>query len=349
MRPAFRVLFLLFVFSIVSCQAQVNEKSTAKDANTLSDLPSGHELYGYENGNNPKGEPGLEIRAWTNDIHEDGNGIMWFGTKGWGVIRYDGDTVVYLSTEQGIAGNDVRDIVEDKDGTLWMGTDGGLTKWQNGTITNYTEQDGLVENDVHSMALDSQGLLWIGTSQGLSTFNGNEFSTFDLPETESDSVNFVRSTNMVHSIMEDSKGKMWFGTNGGAFIFDGKSLKNISKDDGLCDNTVKSILEDSKGVYWFSTQHGRVCKWDGTTFTKVETEPHPYGSMASADLFEDSRGRIWLPVEGVAMYRDNEDSLEKMFEPQGCISHTLRTAFEDSKGRIWFGGWNGVYRYDGAL
>lgn len=305
------------------------------------------ELYGPFNKNNPDGEPGLEIRAWTNDIHEDRNGTMWFGTKGWGVIRYDGDTVVYLSTEEGLAGNDVREIAEDKEGTIWLGTNGGLTKWRNGAITNYTEKDELVNNDVHSLSISSEGLLWIGTSDGLSTYDGQEFSTFDLPETESDSVNFVKSTNMVHPIMEDSKGNMWFGTNGGAYIFDGDTLKNISEKDGLCDNTVKSILEDHNGHFWFSTQNGGVCRWDGTAFTKIETEKDPHGSMAAADLFQDRSGNIWIPIEGVAMYRYNGDTLEKMFEPQGCISHTLRCAYEDSKGRIWFGGWNGVYRYDG--
>ncbi len=152
-------------------------------------------------------------------------------------------------------------------------------------------------NDVHSLAFDSEGLLWIGTSQGLSTYDGSVFLTFDLPETESDSVNFVRSTNMVHSIMEDSKRNIWFGTNGGAYIFDGTNLDNLSEADGLCDNTVKSILEDHNGDYWFSTQNGGVCRWDGTAFTKVETEKDPYGSMASADLFEDSHGNVWLPIE----------------------------------------------------
>jgi len=74
----------------------------------------------------------------------------------------------------------------------------------------------------------------------------------------------------------------------------------------------------------------------------------PYGSMAAADLFEDSSGNVQLRIEAVTIYRFNGNTLEKMFEQQGCISHTLRTAFEDSKGRIWFGGWNGVYRYDGS-
>jgi ligand-binding sensor domain-containing protein len=331
----------------MSCQGQVNKKAIDKEANSSSELPQGHELYGYENGNNPNNEPGLEIRAWTNDIHQDESGTMWFGTKGWGVIRYDGDTVVYISTEQGLAGNDVREIAEDNEGALWFGTDGGLSKWQNGVFTNYTEADGLVNDDVHSLTFDSRGLLWIGTSRGLSNYNGLEFSTFDLPESESDSVNFVRSTNMVHSIMEDSHGDIWLGTNGGAFIFDGINLENISEANGLCDNTVKSILEDRHGDYWFSTQNGGVCRWDGTAFTKIETEKDPYGPMASADLFEDSAGNIWIPIEGVSMYRYNGDTLEKMFEPQGCISHTLRCAYQDREGRIWFGGWNGLYRYDG--
>ena len=70
------------------------------------------------------------------------------GTNGDGVARYDGDTLEYFSQYAGFGGAAVRGIVEDKEGNVWFGTSGGLTKYDGVSFTNYTTKNGLVDNDI---------------------------------------------------------------------------------------------------------------------------------------------------------------------------------------------------------
>lgn len=304
-----------------------------------------------------------QISAFVRRIFQDESGDLWFGTNGDGVIRYNGNSLEYFSLEEGFGGRAVRGIVEDAAGNVWFGTSGGLTKYDPSALlktdaesfTNYTEKDGLINNDVWSITIDSKGIIWIATLQGISRFNGEEFTPFVLPESEPDELRGVTSAKIVHSIMEDSKGQMWFGTNGGAYIYDGESLSNISEEDGLCNNSVNCILEDKKGNIWFATHHKGVCRYDGTTFIHITTEEGVHG-IEAWDLYEDKSGDIWFPMEGFGVYRYNSSvelkagskSFTNFHKEQGLASSAIQCAFEDKEGRLWFGGWMGLFRYDGT-
>lgn len=290
-----------------------------------------------------------KISQFVRRIHEDKSGNFWFGTNGDGVVRYNGDSLKYLSINEGFPGVAVRGIVEDKDGNIWLGTENGLAKYspiKPGSFTHYGEKDGLVHRDIWSLVIDSKGIIWIGTLAGVSHFDGKSFTDFELPETEADSFRGVTSSRIVHSIMEDSKGRMWFGTNGGAFIYDGTSLSNISVEDGLCHNAVNDILEARDGSFWFATHHNGLCRWNGESFTHYGKE-HAVEGTEVWSLYEDSRGHIWFPSEGYGIYRfDGEDFVRYHME-KGLSSNALQCIFEDGQGRIWCGGHRGLYRLEG--
>lgn len=293
------------------------------------------------------------ISPFVRRIFQDKSRNLWFGTQGDGVARYDGDTLEYFSVEEGFGGVVVRGMVEDAAGNVWFGTERGITKYDGTSFTNFTKKDGLIHNDVWSLAIDRKGIIWIGTLQGVSRFNGKVFTPFDLPETEPDPNRGVTSARIVHSIMEDSHGKMWFGTNGGAYIYDahlpsgqGGSLSNISTKDGLPDNSVNDILEDKDGNIWFATHYNGVCRWDGTSFTRMPTKERDSGTEAWS-LYEDHSGSIWFPVESFGVYRFDGESLTNFHEEDGLASGAIQCTFEDREGRLWFGGWMGLFRYDG--
>ncbi|MEM9052516.1 MAG: two-component regulator propeller domain-containing protein [Bacteroidota bacterium] len=335
-------LILLVAIFVTYAMTSLGQNATNSKVSPSADT----ELLGPLSDKNPPNDPSLEIRAWTNCIHEDNEGTMWFGTRDWGVIKYDGDTLVYLTVNDGLGGNIVRDMVETEDGTLWLATSNGVSSVREDSFETFYINDGLGSNDLYSLEISQDGSLWIGSEAGVSVLKNGDFTEFSLPAVKADSVNFVRSGTIVHDILEDSKGNMWFGTNGGAFKFDGSSLSHLNEESGLCGNAVKSILEDDQGNIWFSTHDGGACVWNCTEFSNVKTELDPHGSLATSGLFQDSQGNVWIPTDHVSMFRYENGRVHKMFQPQGCISHALRTTYEDSKGRLWFGGWLGVYRLD---
>ncbi len=377
------IQLIVFIFAVVTaCNGQEQSTKSEKQI-SIGDLqiPDSsniqsrflHELLGPLNVDHIYDDPALAIRAHITKIYQDKSGILWFATNGYGVIRYDGDSTVYISRKDGLASDEVRAITEDKNGSVWFGTSGGVTQYDPGdgsnpiwrTYQNFTESDGLVSNDVLSMLTDRQGKIWIGTSNGVSqldpsTLNGAGsavFTAFALPEME--------SPLAVQDIMEDSKGKIWFGTNHGAFIYDPsvgkgqKSVTHISERNGLCDNQVNSIIEDRSGIYWFATADNGVCSYEPSTsqqvepsqFTHLSTDAGQKG-LKSGDLFEDSSGKIWFTIDGLYTYRydpspeKGEVSLSNYFKGQECVSHTFETTYEDNHGYLWFGGWLGLYRFE---
>ncbi|MCX6294549.1 MAG: triple tyrosine motif-containing protein, partial [Bacteroidetes bacterium] len=288
-------------------------------------------------------------------IVEDKIGNLWFGTNGGGVCRYDGNRVEAIergektppgaqqdlkkingkliksftnyTEKEGLSNNNVLSILEDKSGTLWLGSDGGgLCRYDGKSFTNYTEKEGLSNNNVLSILEDKSGNLWFGTAGGgVCRYDGKSFTIF----TEKEGL----SSNVVLSILEDKIGNLWFGTYGGGVCrYDGKSFTNYTEKEGLISSYIYIILEDKTGNLWFGG-NGGVCRYDGNRVEAIERgEKIPPG--AQQDL-KKINGKF---VKSFTNYTKKE----------GLSDPDIYSIIEDKIGNLWFGtGSGGVCRYDG--
>lgn len=97
-----------------------------------------------------------------------GRGV-WFGTWGGGISLFDGkSTWKSWNTNDGLAGNVVYAIAQDKDGSLWLGTNHGISHFDGKKFVNYGRADGLLGDNVYAVAIDPQGAVWFGTKGGVS-------------------------------------------------------------------------------------------------------------------------------------------------------------------------------------
>ncbi|MFT5100048.1 MAG: ligand-binding sensor domain-containing protein [Flavobacterium sp.] len=134
-------------------------------------------------------EAGLS-QSFVNEIVQDKDGFMWFGTQQ-GLNRYDGyDIKVFTyhpAKPNSISGNDIRALLVDSKGVLWVGTlDGGLSYYvkESGTFVNHlkdaTSNSHISINHIRSLFEDAKGNLWIGTADdgiSLSDRNNNSFQS----------------------------------------------------------------------------------------------------------------------------------------------------------------------------
>ncbi|MBL8343240.1 MAG: regulator [Rubrivivax sp.] len=98
----------------------------------------------------------------------DAQDVVWAGTWGGGLSRYDGKTWTQYTTAEGLPGNHVFMLHIDPKGVLWIGTNNGLARLKaGGGFEVMTAHDGLFNNAVFSMATARDGTLWVGSFGGV--------------------------------------------------------------------------------------------------------------------------------------------------------------------------------------
>ncbi|MCB1739780.1 MAG: regulator [Gammaproteobacteria bacterium] len=100
-------------------------------------------------------------------IHVDGDNIVWAGTWGGGIARFDGERWTNFTTADGLAGNIVYSIAEARDGSLWFGTDAGLSHYDGERWINIGPHEGLIQAHVYAIAIAPDGSVWAGTRGGV--------------------------------------------------------------------------------------------------------------------------------------------------------------------------------------
>jgi ligand-binding sensor domain-containing protein len=125
----------------------------------------------------PDAVPHQDIRV----IHEAGNGDIWIGGLGGGIVVYRRTPEGYLAIRRLVSGNglddeNVRSILVDREGRCWTGTRwGGITLTVGDRWKTLTSADGLLSNAVVSLAEDSSGSIWVGTPLGLQRVDADSF------------------------------------------------------------------------------------------------------------------------------------------------------------------------------
>ncbi|MBI2276410.1 MAG: regulator [Dechloromonas sp.] len=117
-------------------------------------------LQGVDVAYNPNYVVSLEV---------DKQGVVWAGTWGGGLSRFDGKKWVNYTTADGLPGNHVFMLHQDDKGRLWVGTNNGLTYVQDGNkfAKALTTNEGLFANNVFAMGSNAKGDLWVGSFGGV--------------------------------------------------------------------------------------------------------------------------------------------------------------------------------------
>ena len=119
----------------------------------------------------------VEVPSMSNTITAlltDRHGVIWIGTVGAGLWRWQNGRFSSLQVTDGLADNRVNSLFEDREGSLWVGTRNGLTQIYDVRFPLYAKSDGLPEGSYHGVCASAKGGLWTATSAGLSYFDGRE-------------------------------------------------------------------------------------------------------------------------------------------------------------------------------
>lgn len=196
-------------------------------------------------------------------IYSD-NDYLWISNYSKGLYRYNfitGELKMYVHSNdpKSINQNSAFAMYKDRQGTLWIGTLGGLNiyNYNDDSFEHIDKLKGLSIQDIYE---DSHGYLWVSTFiNGIFRFNpeNKEWRVFAHDPNNSESLPY----NKVTSVYEDSRGGLWVTTQGGGFCyFDRKkeSFKTYNSSNGLPNEVVYQIVDDEDGMLWLSTNYGLV-------------------------------------------------------------------------------------------
>jgi len=285
-------------------------------------------------------------------IHRAPDGVMWFGTVGGGVSRYDGKDFVNFTRKDGLADNVVWAIHREPNGVIWFGTNNGLSRYDGNQFKNFTTKDGLPNNVVWSIHQDDDGTLWFGTRRGVSRYDGREFSNFAEKE-------IYTYVNVIH---RDPDGVLWFGTNTGLFRYDEKELlllktMNVTNSGSNAFSipepsilnqydSIRAIHNTSDGVLWFGTYSSGVFRYDGNQFKNFTTKEGLAHNKVWG-IARDSDGAIWFGTQGGLSQYDGNGFVNFTIE-DGLLDNYIYSLHCGPDDVIWCGTLgNGVSQYNG--
>ncbi|MCK4346550.1 MAG: hypothetical protein KAX05_14800, partial [Bacteroidales bacterium] len=300
---------------------------------------------------------------------EDNSGKLLIGTRE-GLNKFDPKTdefTVYINDPQdpeSLSHNNVRSIIEDSSGTLWIGTwQGGVNKFnpktEKFTVYKNDPQDpeSLSANGILSILEDKSGRLWIGTyAGGLNKFN-RKTEKFTVYKNNPDDPNSL-SGNIIQAILEDNSGKLWIGTREGLNKFDPKTdeftvyINDQQDPESLSSNWVNSIFEDKPGNLWIGTRNGlnklvpREDEGSPPTFIHYQHNPQDPESLSSNwvnSIIEDSSGTLWTSRWGLNKFDPKTEKFTVY--PESLSNHHIITILEDKSGNIWISvGGSGLFK-----
>ncbi len=311
-------------------------------------------------------------------MYQDQQGYIWSGGYG-GLSRFDGKVFLNYNRRDGLIDHNVNAITCDLKGTIFVGTNKGLSMLKNKKISSIPEFPGRYKNPViTSLCRGAQHSVYIGTPRGLYIWKNHliqpvqglknhHINFLFRPDT---TVVFVASNEGLVVLGEDSvytitqanglpsnrvnalslfKNSLVIGTSSGLSFLDLRTRKisTYQLEHGLIDENISYLQNQDNRFLWVGSQSG-LLRFDGRTFDYYNVAADNNSNQIRC-ILRDREDNIWLGTHsGLYRYRDN--SFSTFDKESGLGSAFIFQIFRDRKNSLWVTSQNnGVYRSDGNL
>lgn len=244
--------------------------------------------------------------------------------------------------QQGLPDDSVTAVLQTHDGYLWVGTSGGLARFDGLKFTVMLPQDWKSSTPlcINSLCEDSKNRLWVGTQEnGLLCYqDGTLLTRSNLDGLQAKTIN---------SIAEDSKGALWLGTPSGLDRLDGPSFTHFTARNGLPNDFVSNIHVARSGTVWITTRGG-MCQFTNGSLQPVAFQTdNPGRNPESLGVYEDRSGKLWAFGDTYLVNLTDGKHLNH-FGTGDAASTRIWSLCEGRKGELWIGtSGKGLYYFDG--
>ena len=267
-------------------------------------------------------------------VLRDRNGGLWIGTIAHGLMHSYADKTSTFTHSDGLSSNLVYALFEDREGTIWVGTSGGLDRFRDLPVTSLS-----LPSSANSVLAARDGSIWIGTTDGLDKWEHGRTTIYrrrsnpGLPDDD------------IQSLFEDERGHIWVSSPRGLAAFEtGKFTAMRSVPAG----TKNAIIGDNHGGLWLSLfgtgkDYGLVHLVDGKIIEQVSWRK--VGGGPGTGLLSDPEGGVWtgLLSGGMAYFRAGQIRHQPLSDDRG-VARKVLDVWRDRDGSIWAATENGLSR-----
>ena len=319
----------------------------------------------------------VRIMAACEDLH----GNLLVGTLGAGVFCYNSKgEAVSVSRDEGLSYDVILSLHVDREGNLWVGTDGGgLNRVKRPVFETLAGTERTV---VQSVSQDQEGGLWIGVNRlgpeanSLALWKNGVIQWYGPGEgmvNSSVRAMFVdqdqrvwagtwgaglfqfqngkfrrvalpgRVSPRIQAIHQDRAGSLWVGTDGGLARWDGIQWSVFTVENGLSGETVRAIADDREGNLWVGTFRSGLNRLHNGEITAY----HKEDGLPSEDilsLYVDDEDVLWIGTRGSGLARFRNGKWTQFTKQTGLISNIISYLVEDHLGYLWIGSNAGLMR-----
>lgn len=286
--------------------------------------------------------PVAEVKVGAYSLLIDRKGSLWIGSRGDGlrrvpdlsrihgrVVAQFGPEAEQFTEKDGLLSNVIWDLLEDREGNIWVASDRGLERFREGSLVPFTTRGGLRPRSVFA-SRDSS--VWVAA------FATKEITRFG-----------PRGRDGVHEppcwcyrMAQDSAGGIWAFEDTMVVRFEGLKPTRVPLEGGQV-LAVDAIAIDPSGTVWLTDQALGLTRIIHNRLDPV-APARQIGRFTA--LFSDRSGRIWVGSLGRVL-RYDRGKLSEFGPNEGVNAGQITDLYEDRGGTIWAVGAGGIQKFEG--
>ncbi|MGD0206242.1 MAG: two-component regulator propeller domain-containing protein [Verrucomicrobiota bacterium] len=282
--------------------------------------------------------PSPEFASQPKALLMDRHGVLWIGTVNSGLVRYQGGVFTSLRKQDGLASDRILSLAESDDGSLWVGTEDGLSQLSDVKFPIFSTTEGLSLEACLSVAASPSGGIWAGTPNGVSNYRDGQFANFGFNGADGFRSRWIK--------------RVFAARNGDVYFIGARKNLDRFRDDHVVmswTNTAwpRAVAEDSHGILVAlagdlmrieSDKLVPICLADGSTVSLRWIN----------DLLVARDDSIWVAAAG-GIFQIKDGVLHNWCEENGLYQSTFFYLCEDDNGAIWAAQNTGIARFKNGV